>query len=117
MTTYKSPISIDLLDRAERSDSFPKDWSTSKRLEALRRYERFLLLAKKHPGVALAPTRDIDEMWHLHMLSPCAYFDDCEALFGDLPRPRRRLRQRSEGAARAHRRVRKDRAPLAGRVR
>jgi hypothetical protein len=77
-------ISIDLLERAEKSDSFPKDWKTEKRRDALRRYEQFLLLAKKHPGTALAPTRDIDEMWHLHMLSPCAYFDDCEALFGDL---------------------------------
>jgi hypothetical protein len=31
-----------------------------------------------------APTKDIDEMWHLHMLSPKAYHRDCMRLFGDI---------------------------------
>ena len=39
-------------------------------------------LAAKHPGRPLAPTRDIDEMWHLHMLRPRAYYQDCIRLFG-----------------------------------
>lgn len=83
MNTQKSPvISIDLLDRARRSDSLPSDWSPEKVVRALRRYEQFLLLVAKHPGVPMAPTRDIDEMWHLHMLSPRAYYSDCVRLFG-----------------------------------
>lgn len=75
-------ISVDLLAAAQRSDSFPKDWTPEKTELALLRYERFLLLAAKHPGHPVAPTRDIDEMWHLHMLSPRAYYQDCQKLFG-----------------------------------
>lgn len=75
-------ISVDLLEAARRSDTFPKDWSPEKAQLALSRYEKFLLLAAKHKGKPVAPTRDIDEMWHLHMLSPRAYLQDCQRLFG-----------------------------------
>ena len=75
-------ISINLLTAADRSDNFPQDWDDERRHEALERYRRFLLLAAKHPGVPLAPTRDIDEMWHLHMLAPRAYQRDCLRLLG-----------------------------------
>lgn len=77
-------ISVDLLEAARRSESFPSDWSDAKVRRALKRYEQFLLLAAKHPGLAVAPTHDIDEMWHLHMLSPRAYYRDCMALFGEV---------------------------------
>ena len=83
MMQYAEPlISIDLLESARRSDSFPTDWDTDKVRSALHRYEHFLRLAAKNPGERLAPTRDIDEMWHLHMLSPKAYFSDCDRLLG-----------------------------------
>lgn len=77
-----SLVSIDLLEAARRSDSFPKDWTPEKVALARQRYERFLQLAAENPGRPLAPTRDIDEMWHLHMMSPRAYFEDCQRLFG-----------------------------------
>lgn len=48
----------------------------------LERYRKFLALAKRYPKERLAPTADIDEMWHLHMLMPRAYAKDCEAYFG-----------------------------------
>ncbi len=48
----------------------------------LQRYCKFLALAKRHPKERLAPTADIDEMWHLHMLMPRAYVQDCEKYFG-----------------------------------
>lgn len=75
-------ISVDLLEAAERSDVFPSTWDLSQRRRARDRYAKFLGLAARHPGVALAPTRDIDEMWHLHMLRPRAYVEDCHRLFG-----------------------------------
>lgn len=75
-------ISIDLIEAARRSDSFPKDWSEEKVRHALDRYRKFLLLAAKHQGQPVAPTRDIDAMWHLHMLSPRAYYEDCMRLMG-----------------------------------
>ena len=75
-------ISVDLIEAARRSEHFPSDWPTEKVQGALDSYERFLRLAAKHPDMTVAPTRDIDEMWHLHMLSPRAYYTDCMALMG-----------------------------------
>ncbi|MBP0635910.1 glycine-rich domain-containing protein-like [Cupriavidus sp. AcVe19-6a] len=49
--------------------------------QAEKRYRRYLALVKKHGG-SLAPTRDIDAMWHLHMLRPGAYEQDCRSYFG-----------------------------------
>ena len=80
--TSNSVISVDLLRAADRSDSFPDDWSVERTYRALTDYERFLRLAAKHPDEPLAPTRDIDEMWHLHMLHPVAYAGDCKRLLG-----------------------------------
>jgi hypothetical protein len=75
--TLETPvISVDLLRAASRSDSFPKEWNEEKRQRALARYQKFLILAARHPS------RDIDEFWHLHMLHPQAYHDDCMRLFG-----------------------------------
>jgi hypothetical protein len=78
------PISVDLLRAWERSETRPKSWTRTDAAQALRRYERFLCLIAAHPGIPQAPTRDIDEMWHLHMLSPRAYHHDCMRLFGDI---------------------------------
>lgn len=82
--TAKPIISVDLIEAAKRSDTFPRDWSPERLHRALARYERFLLLVAANPGVAVSPTRDIDEMWHLHMLSPRAYYEDCSRLFGEV---------------------------------
>lgn len=77
-------ISIDLLEAARRSDDFPKDLDDDQVRATFGRYEQFLLLVAKHPGVPLAPTREIDAVWHLHMLRPRAYHDDCMRLLGYL---------------------------------
>ena len=78
------PISVDLLRAASRSESFPKDWSPERTQAALGNYRKFLLLAAKNPGRPIAPTRDIDQFWHLHMLHPQAYYDDCQRLLGKI---------------------------------
>ena len=64
-------VSVDLKDRAERSESFPKEWSEEKLSRSIERYEKFLKLAAKNPSLSIAPTSDIDEIWHLHM--PVSY--------------------------------------------
>lgn len=79
-----SVISIDLMEAARRSDSFPKDWSEERTRNAIAKYERFLRLVAKHPRTPVAPTRDIDTIWHLHMLSPRAYYEDCHRLLGEV---------------------------------
>jgi hypothetical protein len=78
------PVSIDLLRVWERSENKIEGWTNADAATALRRYERFLQLIAAHPGMPQAPTRDIDEMWHLHMLSPKAYHEDCMRLFGEI---------------------------------
>jgi hypothetical protein len=75
-------ISVDLLNASRRSDDFPQDWSQEQRELALGRYRKWLGLAQRYPRARLAPTRDIDLFWHLHMLSPVAYVRDCTRLFG-----------------------------------
>jgi hypothetical protein len=78
------PISVDLVAASYRSSSFPQDWSLEKRERELRRYQMFLHLAAKQPEQRATPTRDIDELWHLHMLHPVAYHRDCLRLFGGI---------------------------------
>lgn len=77
-------ISADLFRSAKKSPSFPKDWTDDDIRRELARYEKFLLLAQRYPGQPLAPTKNIDEMWHLHMTHPRAYYEDCMRLFGDI---------------------------------
>jgi hypothetical protein len=74
--------SVDLLAASHRSDAFPQDWSDERRQRSLDRYKKWLRLKQLHPRSPLAPTRDIDLFWHLHMLSPVAYYRDCQRLFG-----------------------------------
>jgi hypothetical protein len=51
---------------------------------AVTRYGHFLALARAHPGEMLVPTLDVDLIWHVHMLTPLDYRDDCEAMLGRL---------------------------------
>lgn len=78
----RNDLSIDLVRAAARSESFPRDWTEAQVERAADNYARFLGLARSHPHIAIAPTRDIDLMWHLHMLHPVAYADDCKRLLG-----------------------------------
>ena len=78
----RSVVSVDLAAASYRSSAFPQDWSREKRELEARRYEMFLRLSAKHPGKRATPTREIDDLWHLHMLHPAAYYADCIRLFG-----------------------------------
>lgn len=77
-------VSVDLVAASYRSDSFPTDWSAEERARSFDRYCKWLRLKQRHPTERLAPTRDIDLFWHLHMLAPVAYNRDCQRLFGKL---------------------------------
>ncbi|MCW7541503.1 glycine-rich domain-containing protein-like, partial [Aquabacterium sp. A7-Y] len=46
-------------------------------------YKRFLKLLAKYPERAIAPTRDIDDFWHAHILDTRKYADDCMRVFGE----------------------------------
>ncbi len=85
-TTHQAirPVSVDLLRAWQRSDKKIPEWTLENAARAANRYERFLLLVAAHPDQPHAPTQDIDEMWHLHMLSPKAYYKDCVRVFGEV---------------------------------
>lgn len=77
-------ISINLISAARKSEDVPNDYSEKSLEIALERYRKFLQLVKKHRSKSFAPSKDIDMMWHLHMLSPRNYYQDCMNLFGDI---------------------------------
>lgn len=45
-------------------------------------YRRFLDLKKLYPEVSLVPSKQIDKIWHAHILDTRAYREDCLAVFG-----------------------------------
>lgn len=57
-------------------------WLPSEVREACRFYKNFLFLKYKYPNETLAPSEDIDEFWHNHILDTQRYRQDCEKIFG-----------------------------------
>ncbi|MDE0256745.1 MAG: glycine-rich domain-containing protein-like, partial [Rhodospirillaceae bacterium] len=68
-------FSVDLREAARRSESEVSEWVPERLDQAIQRYRKFFHLASLDPGVA--PTREIDMIWHLHMQAPVAYYNDC----------------------------------------
>jgi hypothetical protein len=77
-------ISIDVVTAARRSENPLAECGEQAVRSAELRYRKFLALVGKYPGESLSPAKDIDEVWHLHMLHPRAYAEDCKRLFGDI---------------------------------
>ncbi len=50
--------------------------------QAVALYRGFLKLCALYPGVTLVPTRDVDQVWHAHMLDTAKYRADCDEAFG-----------------------------------
>lgn len=46
------------------------------------RYRCFLKLCVLHPAVAIVPTRQLDRVWHAHMLDTAKYRADCDHVLG-----------------------------------
>jgi hypothetical protein len=45
-------------------------------------YKKFLFLAHAYPHISLSVSKEIDELWHLHILDTKKYAADCQHLFG-----------------------------------
>ena len=60
-----------------------KGWSEARAVAAERDYRRYLKLLAKYPEETLAPTPDIDEFWHAHILDTRKYAADCAQAFGE----------------------------------
>ena len=45
-------------------------------------YRSFLKLCLLHPGATIVPTRQLDHLWHAHMLDTAKYRADCDWVLG-----------------------------------
>jgi hypothetical protein len=77
-------LSVDLVRAARRSEDLSREHDLCELADALDRYVKWLRLIARNPDVPIAPSRDIDMMWHLHMLHPRAYAADCDRILGFL---------------------------------
>ncbi|MBN8885171.1 MAG: glycine-rich domain-containing protein-like [Rudaea sp.] len=60
-----------------------ENWSIAKVDETEREYRAFLQLVRSFPNKSdIAPTRDVDRLWHHHILDTEKYAADCQRLFG-----------------------------------
>ena len=75
-------LSVNLVHSAQHSSGPLRTLEGAALTVLEQRYKMFLALVQAHPERVLAPTGDIDAMWHLHMLHPRAYARDCMAMFG-----------------------------------
>ncbi|MDI6004316.1 glycine-rich domain-containing protein [Cobetia marina] len=50
--------------------------------QAEREYRRFLSLKAFYPAVSLVPSKEVDALWHAHILDTRAYREDCHLVFG-----------------------------------
>lgn len=50
--------------------------------KAEREYRRFLSLKAFYPAVSLVPSKEVDALWHAHILDTRAYREDCHQVFG-----------------------------------
>lgn len=58
-------------------------WNREDAMRCLQRYKNFLWLQKKYDGdIYLVPSKEIDEMWHNHILYTQNYVNDCKHIFG-----------------------------------
>lgn len=75
---------IDALDLSKiaRNMVIKQGWLTSEVAECSILYRNFLYLQYKYPDEILAPSEDIDEFWHNHILDTKQYKLDCEKIFG-----------------------------------
>ncbi len=60
-------------------------WNIEKTELAIERYKKFLILQYLYPSFDLVPSKEIDTVWHEHILvNTYKYIQDCHYLFGYL---------------------------------
>ena len=53
-------------------------------VRAITKYMMFLCLIHLYPNLQLVPNKEIDKVWHQHILDTEKYISDCEMLFGHI---------------------------------
>lgn len=71
------PVAFKLMHAEDR-----EPWSLERATRAIELYRRFLLLNYLYPDQPIVPSREIDQVWHTHILDTAKYREDCDVLFG-----------------------------------
>ncbi len=72
------PILFKMCSKHSRGGGW--DINEARRVEEL--YRKWLFLHVLFPEERLVPSKEIDEMWHYHILDTLKYKEDCERMFG-----------------------------------
>lgn len=83
--TFQQKLDALDLESIARRLMHPEDglgWSREQVTKAIARYKMFLYLMYLYPNGAIIPTREMDIVWHFHILDTRKYALDCEYLFG-----------------------------------
>jgi len=87
LTARASPVSLTVLPNFDLSRAIARvakehpDWTAERLERAEADYRIFLATAKQNPK-GNRPSKDVDEVWHAHILHTKAYVTDCAAYFG-----------------------------------
>ena len=84
------PMKEDLWERVATMDLSPvvqqlvdyRGWTAKRAAAAERRYRRFFYLKAAMPTNNAAPTTEVDEFWHEHIINTRRYGPDCEQVAG-----------------------------------
>lgn len=57
-------------------------WDLQRAKLSIEQYRRWLWLNAVYDDVNLSPSKDVDQVWHMHILDTRKYADDCARLFG-----------------------------------
>lgn len=76
-------LDLDPIRRRLTHERAGKGWAPARAAAAERDYRRYLKLLAKYPALTIAPSGDIDEFWHAHILDTRKYAEDCQATFGE----------------------------------
>jgi len=71
------PIAYKLINPEEG-----EGWSLERATKAIEQYRRFLFLVYRYPEERIVPSREVDEVWHTHILDTMKYREECDLLFG-----------------------------------
>lgn len=81
LEVYVSQVSFERLKhkytQSSEAEMTETEWDSAE-LE----YRRFLTLKKLYPSIALVPSKQVDAIWHAHILDTRAYREDCQRIFG-----------------------------------
>lgn len=90
VTSFANPTFLEKLDSLDLETIAQKlmhpesgqGWTPSQVNQAITHYKLFLYLIYLYPNRAIAPTPEIDQIWHQHILDTRQYAQDCQWLFG-----------------------------------